>query len=146
MKKIVIITLALILLNVSILAHEKEMHQYITREAFDLLKMSFPSGFTGLDEIEDFLGYDEAEDEWGSSIGQEFIVAGAWMEDRYDIVHHYGCYEIPNYNDIPPWVEELLFGNNEYNNSSHSTITHFWDSDNGENAHTYLTDTIYGEL
>jgi hypothetical protein len=55
MKKIIIMTLALMLFNFTVYAHVQEMHQYITREAFDLLKMSFPTGFTGLDEMEDFV-------------------------------------------------------------------------------------------
>ncbi len=141
-----IVLLTLICINVY--AHKQELHQHITREAFQLLKFSFPEGFSGLDDIEDFLGYDETtEDGYCPSIGREFIVAGAWMEDVYDIVYHYGCYDIPNYNDTPPWVEGLLFGNNEDNRKAHSTITHFWNSDNGENAQTYLTDTIHlGEL
>lgn len=143
-------SLTLIFLLVSFIflySHEKEMHQHITREAFQLLKLSFPVGFTGLDEMETYLGYDETtEDGYCPSIGREFIVAGAWMEDEYDIVHHYGCYEIPNYNDIPSWVEALLFGDNNKNRKAHSTITHFWNADNGENASIHLTDTIYGDL
>ncbi len=148
MKKIIIITLTLTLINVSVFAHEKEMHQYITREAFDLLKMSFPWGFTGLDEMEAFVGYDQTynPDNPNVSIGYEYLVSGAWMEDRYDIVYHYGCFDSPNYNNLPPWVEDFFLGTHEKNRKAHTTISHFWDADNGEETSTYLTDTVSGDL
>ena len=150
MKKIVIITLALILLNVSVFAHKQEMHQYITREAFDLLKMSFPIGFTGLDEMENYLGYDESTNSSLAikSIGDFKIVAGAWMEDEWDVVYHYGTPDLPDYQGIPPWLQNTIWPvvgifDGDARRKAHSTITHFWNADNGgENATTYLTDIV----
>ncbi|NQV19611.1 MAG: hypothetical protein HQ534_13860, partial [Armatimonadetes bacterium] len=149
MKKILIITLTLILINVEVFAHKQDMHQHITREAFELLRMSFPVNFTGLDEMESYIGTDETSIPGAVSVvvGHGLVVSGVWIEDEYDIVEHYGIYEIPNYNNTPPWVEDLLFGDHDANRAAHTTITHFWDADNGEETSTYLTDTIYwGEL
>ena len=149
MKKILIITLTLILINVKVFAHKQDMHQHITREAFELLRMSFPVNFTGLDEMESYIGTNETSIPGAVSVvvGHGLVVSGVWIEDEYDIVEHYGIYEIPNYNNTPPWVEDLLFGDHDANRAAHTTITHFWDADNGEETSTYLTDTIYwGEL
>ncbi|MCD6330237.1 MAG: hypothetical protein J7M10_07840, partial [Candidatus Cloacimonetes bacterium] len=149
MKKLYCIKIFLVILlmtSVKVFAHKQELHQHITREAFNLLQMSFPEG---LDEMEYFVGTDENSSGYPVlSWGDCRIVAGAWTEDEYDMVYHYGTWRRPNYNDVPPWVEDLLFGfqDPEDNRAAHTTITHFWDADNGEDAQTHLTDTIHGAL
>ncbi len=144
--KTVIIILLMLYSYFLLLGHQQEMHQHITRESFQLLKYSFPQGFTGLDEMEAYLGSEETENQEEdavlfNSVGALKIVAGSWFEDEYDMVYHYGTYRIPDYNETPPWFEELLF-TEEYNRSAHTTITHFWDADEGENASTHLEYTI----
>jgi len=135
---------------ISLQGHQQEMHQHITREAFRLLEKSFPDNFNGLDEMANYLGMGDNENLIDPvlyhSIGALKIVAGAWFADEYDIVYHYGSFLVPDYNNVPPWLEELIFSN-DYNTAAHTTVSHFWNADQGENSHTYLDDTIvYGEL
>ena len=149
--KTLMISLLMLYSYLFLLGHQQEMHQHITRESFQLLKYSFPENFNGLDEMEEYLGYSEVENTQEdavifNSVGALKIVAGSWFEDEYDMVYHYGTYRVPNYNNVPPWFEELIFSE-DFNRAAHSTITHFWDADQGENASTHLEDTIeYGEF
>jgi hypothetical protein len=137
MKRLSIIILVLLIFS-PVFSHKQEMHQHITREAFSLLKMSFPDDFVGLDEMDSFLGYDETihPDRVNKSIGEGYIVAGSWMEDEYDIVYHYGIFDVPDYSSfpLPSWAEYLIFGDNDNNRLSHTSINHFWTGDNGENS------------
>ncbi|KQC06294.1 MAG: hypothetical protein APR54_01875 [Candidatus Cloacimonas sp. SDB] len=147
--KTLIIILLMFYANFLLLGHQQEMHQHITRESFQLLKYSFPEGFTGLNEMEYYLGTAEnvntAEDPvFFNSLGALKIVAGSWFEDEYDMVYHYGTYRVPNYNNVPPWLEELIFSD-QFNHDAHTTISHFWDADAGELASTHLYDTIQYE-
>lgn len=106
-------------------SYTKEVHQHITREAFNLLRLRLGDDCASLNEMEDYLGYDETNQDTGCpGIGDAKIVAGAYMEDEYDIVYHYGWAEKPNYENTPLLVENSLIcwlGNN----TLHRTITHF---------------------
>lgn len=151
MQKIHLIILILLLVFTGLSAHKQLMHQHITREAFELLKMSFPANFTGFNEMEEFLGHDETDETSFNpnlfySIGERKIVAGAWYEDEFDNVYHYGLLRTPNYNDLPGWVEDMVIGGLDSNIDMHSTITHFWNVDGGEGCSTYLDDTINGDV
>lgn len=149
--KTIMISLLMLFSYMFLLGHQQEMHQHITRESFQLLKYSFPEDFSGLDEMEAYLGYSETDNTQEdavlfNSVGALKLVAGSWFEDEYDMVYHYGTYRVPNYNNVPPWFEELIFSD-EYNQAAHTTITHFWNADQGEEASTHLEDTIeYGEF
>lgn len=126
----------------TIIAHDQAMHQYLTREAFNLLKMSFPGQ---LSEMSSYIGTNE-EDNTDNvrSFGSFKIVSGAWIEDEYDIVYHYGIGADPVYNQSVPvnLLMELydIFDEDEVRRAAHTCITHFWNADNGENASTFLND------
>jgi len=124
----------------SLNAHQQEMHQYITREAFYLLKKSFPNK---LGEMESFLGNDETSGN-GSlyTFGAFKIVSGAWIEDEYDIVYHYGIGNSPNYNQTLPinFIIDIFGSERE----AHTSITHFWDADGGPDKKSFLHDEADG--
>ena len=121
----------------NILAHQQSVHQYITKEAFKLLKKSYP---TQLSEMESYLGNSEiwSGNSADGSFGALKIVSGAWLEDEYDVVYGYGITKQPNYNQSLP-VNTLIsiFGSLK---EAHRSITHFWNADNGEGAPTDLND------
>ena len=137
------IVFLLIMSNSILLAHDGPHHQYIVREAFKLLKKSYP---TQLNDMENYIGNNEI---WsGSSADGSFgalkIVSGVCLEDEYDVVYGYGILKKPQYHQTIPlsilvevyddWTE------NDISRKAYTTITHFWDADNGENAPTTLSD------
>ena len=148
MKKKSIILLLLLLFCLTLFAHKQDMHQHITREAFSLLKRSFPTGFTGLDEMEQHLGYDEVNNTSLDflSIGDFKIVAGAWNEDEYDIVHHYGIPRSPDYFDDGQNALINLFVSADDNRKMHTSVSHFWNANSGENSYVTLSDEILHPL
>jgi len=143
MKKIALILVSCCMF-VCLYSHKQGVHQYITREAFNLLRLSLGQDCEALDEMETtYLGFDQTNSNaLVPSLGEPFIVSGAHMEDEFDIVYHYGSFTIPNYENVPPWAENFLYGSVVNNRNSHRTITHFWDADSGPNAQTHLSDTI----
>ncbi|MBN1948209.1 MAG: right-handed parallel beta-helix repeat-containing protein [Candidatus Cloacimonetes bacterium] len=139
----------LVCLSTNVFCHKQEIHQHVTREAFQLLKMAFPPDFTGLDEMENRLGFSESENSGLSfkSIGDFKIVAGAWMEDEWDVVYHYGTPDLPNYEGLTQIQQDIIWPflgivNSDFRREAHATITHFWDADNGEEATTHLGDIL----
>lgn len=121
------------------LAHKKEMHQYLTREAFKLLEKSFPGqlGFT------DYVGTTEVyQTDWSKSWGSGFLVTGAWLEDVTDVVYHYGIGSQPTYNQTLPMNEILAaFGSTQ---EAYTSITHYWDADGGTTSNVFLNDKVNG--
>ncbi|HNW99742.1 MAG TPA: FlgD immunoglobulin-like domain containing protein [Candidatus Cloacimonadota bacterium] len=158
MKRILLLIIIMSLAIMNLYAHMQWVHQRITHEAFDLLKLSYPSSYHGLDEMESYLGTDETYDQhWndspnssyaGPKLGDSKITSGSWVEDEFDIVYHYGYPKMPDYGPIDQIAYDLLdLTNLVNNNKTHRTITHFWDADNGgEIASTHLTDTISGDI
>ena len=133
---LIVIILTMISLS-NLIAHDQVTHQHITREAFKLLKKSFP---TELSDMEEYIG---TSDVWsGSSADGSFgalkIVSGAYLEDEYDVVYGYGLTQQPDYNQVIPTNTLIsMFGSLR---EAHTSITHFWNADNGENASTFLND------
>jgi hypothetical protein len=128
--------------SIEVKAHKQWMHQYITREAFTLLEKSFPGQ---LQEMSQYVGNNETISEewyWSKSVGAGKIVSGAWIEDEYDVVFHYGLYtKRPNFEqDIPDWILDIL---DRDNRKAYTSITHFWNADH-YNPHndTFLHDTV----
>lgn len=142
MKKSALVILG-ICLCACLFSHQQRVHQYLTREAFSLLRLALGQECVSLDEMESYLGFDETNLNGGCpGIGDGKIVSGAYMEDEYDIVYHYGWHLIPNYTNTPPWIEDLVHNSLSDNNNSHRTITHFWDADSGIEATTHLSDEM----
>jgi len=113
-------------------AHQTETHQHITREAFKLLKMSFPGA---LAEMESYAGTNEKENPLDKSWGSLKIVSGTWIEDAYDVVYHYGIGNEPDF-------EQFFIPDVFDDRKAFTTITHFWDGDGGPDKRTKLSDWV----
>ena len=116
-------------------AHKKEVHQYITREAFKLLQKSLPNATS---EMATYIGTNEVWNNPGvadGSFGALKIVSGAYIEDEYDVVYHYGLSNSPSIVNFPPWLEDAINKREFF-----SSITHFWNADGGQNSVTNLDD------
>ncbi|MBO8152980.1 MAG: T9SS type A sorting domain-containing protein, partial [Candidatus Marinimicrobia bacterium] len=107
-----------------------------------LLQKSFPGQ---LAEMSSYIGTNEV---WSGgsadgSFGALRIVSGAWLEDEYDVVYHYGIGERPEFNQaIPEWYFQAggpFFPQRE----AFTTITHFWDADGGPEKKTHLSDDLW---
>lgn len=121
------IVFSIIITCFNLFAHDQGMHQYITRQAFLLLQKSFPSQ---LSDMENYIGNNEVWSGSGSdgSFGALRIVSGAWLEDEYDVVYHYGLIRHPNYNQSIP-IETLMemydeFDEEEVVRKAYTSITH----------------------
>jgi hypothetical protein len=138
MKKLIL--LILLICSPVFFPHGQTMHQYIVREAFKLLIKSYP--ILANSEMATYIGFNETSNSIDKSWGAGKIVSGAWIEDEYDIVYHYGIGNIPNFNQ---WTSNLyanLF--NGGNREAFTSITHFWDADGGLNKTTDLSDNASG--
>jgi hypothetical protein len=142
-KRLVVLLLGLIVAP-AIYAHDQTVHMHMTRDAFALLCKSFPGLATS--EMTSFIGTNES---WsGGSKDGSFaalkIVSGSFVEDEYDPVYGYGLTRAPTYNqDFPVGYILQAFASPR---AAYTTITHFWDADNGEYAATPQSDwaTILG--
>jgi hypothetical protein len=85
-------------------AHEPEVHQYIVREAWKLLKYQIPQ--MSSTDINNWVGTDETEYLYK-------IVSGAWNEDQQDIIY-------------------MNCGWNFITGCVMTTVNHFWSADAGD--------------
>jgi hypothetical protein len=122
-------------------SHTQELHRHSTREAFKLLRMSFPGT---LGEMESYVGTTETVDPTGldKSWGALTIVSGSWIEDEYDVVYYYGTGRRPDFEqDIPDFFYDVA-GAFYDERKAFTSVTHFWDADGGPDRKTFLSDTI----
>jgi hypothetical protein len=117
-------------------SYPQSIHQHITREAFKLLQYSFP---TQLSEMAGYIGASETSSSATSDLtwGDGKIVSGAWIEDEYDVVYHYGIGSLPNLDQTLQNALTNVFGDQR---KTYTFITHFWDADAGRTAHTQMSD------
>jgi hypothetical protein len=123
-------------------AHQQPLHQHIVREAFKLLLKSHPELQNS--EMAQYIGNSETNttglfNSWEDGT----VAAGAWIEDEYDIVYHYGYYNVPNFNQtLTPGLADIFSNIRD----SYTSITHFWRADGGLNQPTDLSDyaTVLG--
>jgi hypothetical protein len=127
MKKIFYLLIFVILFS-TIFAHKQHTHQYITIEAYKLLERTlmkrFPAIYNNLGAFEQNIGT--------APWLEGKIVTGAWREDNEDVVYLYSMANTPSgmlTNLLSQWVE-LFNDNNEW----FSSVTHFWDPDQGDLA------------
>jgi hypothetical protein len=108
---VLILATALTLVGSQAYAHRQHIHQYLSREAYLLLRtadstiLELPEHIGGLDQ---FYAADSA---WQ----RPFVTTGAWREDEEDVVFGYDVYPSP-----------------VINNYALVSITHFWDADQGD--------------
>lgn len=132
-------------------AHSKGTHQYITKEAYKLLKLNL--GYD-IPILRDHLDTDLAANE-GGPYQLPYITRGAWREDVEDPVYNYFLGNPPEiYGDYFGHITlegELLnsiLGSFNPLDDPWISITHFWDPDNGDlqDSHIHarsLTDDFY---
>ena len=139
-----IIVLIILLLPTITICHEQNMHQYITREAWKLLIKSYPQLQNS--EIANYIGFSETNSNQNlKSMGDGKIVSGAWIEDEYDILYHFGIGRVPTFNqEVTPFLYSLFLETPEDRRAAFTSITHFWDADGGPNAGVGLSDYASG--
>lgn len=144
MKKKFILLMLVILFSNTIYSHDQLVHQHIVRQAWQLLVLSYPE--LANSEMAQYIGTNEtsngsSELSWGASK----VVSGAWLEDEYDVVYHYGIAEIPNFNQtLTPELVQIFVMNAETKRAAFSSISHFWNADGGANSETVLSDYASG--
>ncbi len=117
--------------------HQQSVHQYITREAFKLLCRSYPQ--LANSEMASYVGTTETNLSSGDkSWGDGKIVSGAWIEDEYDVVYHYGIGNTPAFHEWAVGPFDELFGGDP--RLAFTSITHFWDADAGATSSVTLHD------
>ena len=96
----------------SLYAHSQKVHQYIAKEAYQLLVDQL--GFK-IQYMDNHIGGTESFYTGDYPWQKSFITTGAWREDEEDVVYNYDVYQ-----GIPGVNYALV------------SITHFWDADDGD--------------
>lgn len=128
MKKysILLYVLTVFFANFNLNAHSEWVHQYIVNEAYKYLEreLSNASTYSPINDAElyDYFGEDyfygkTPENHWSkyyhnNQTPNNSIMRGAWVEDNYDIVF--------GYNNKVDWITP--------------SVSHFWDSDDGDDT------------
>lgn len=111
MNKMLLISLLGILLNIDAFSHDQTTHQYIVREAYNLLKKDV--GVVPI--LNEYIGTTQGRNSsnpWNSA----YVVAGAFDEDARDVVYHHG--DINN---------QTILQNGLWNaDMGLTTLSHFW--------------------
>jgi len=127
---VAILTTLVLMFSSTLFPHQQSIHQYITREAFQLLIRSHPQ--LASSEMATYVGNNQTSTPYDRSWGAGKIVSGAWIEDEYDIVYHYGIGRNPTFNQWTANAYYSLFSGGA--REAFTSITHFWDADNGDNS------------
>jgi hypothetical protein len=91
MKKIIIFIVMLIL-NYQAEAHRQHVHQYITMEAYKLLKMQLSCDVRIMkDRIGDWTNFYVGDRPWQRG----YITTGAWRKDEEDVGYGYSRHNKP---------------------------------------------------
>ena len=131
MKRILLIML---FLSNFVLAHKQHVHQYISMEAYILLKMSLGNDVRTLkDRLGDWSSYYVGDRPWQRG----FITTGPWREDMENVVYGYSNNHLPS-GATGGFFTALLNAMNN-NNEYYSSVTHFWFADDGDNTNTTMT-------
>ncbi|HSR17838.1 MAG TPA: hypothetical protein VLM39_07070, partial [Ignavibacteriaceae bacterium] len=92
--------------------HKQHVHQYIVKEAYELLKIHFGE----IKVFEEHIGGTEPFFAGDYAWQRGFVTTGAWREDEEDVVFNYDLLYLPI-----PGINFVLV-----------SITHFWDADEGD--------------
>lgn len=131
MKRILLIIL---FLSNFVFAHKQHVHQYISKEAYTLLKNQLGYDIRVMkDRIGGLDSYYVGPGPW--QLG--YITTGAWREDIEDVVYGYSNNHIPD-GATSQFFQSLIKAINN-NNEYYSSITHFWYADDGDNVRTTMT-------
>lgn len=131
MKRVLLIIL---FLSNFIFPHKQHVHQYISKEAYTLLKNRLGYDIRVMkDRIGGLDAYYVGPGPW--QLG--YITTGAWREDIEDVVYGYSNNHIPD-GATSQFFQSLIKAINN-NNEYYSSITHFWYADDGDNVRTTMT-------
>ncbi len=136
MKRIVLLIVIELLMIRSAFAHQQHAHVEITKEAYQLLKIylgqDIPDMFTRLGDFPIGPG------PWQSGL----ITNGAWREDEEDVVYHYSMENPPTLTGILPSfisAAQIYSAINNFEGPDYfSSVSHFWEADNGDNTSTTM--------
>ena len=132
MKKIILVlSINLFCISSNILSHNQHAHQYITKEAYRLLmktlNVQYPAITNNLGIFEGSIGTGP----W--SEGK--IQTGAWREDIEDVVYKFSMNNPPTMTGFAGAIGDAfssIIKDLNNNNEFYSSVTHFWDADNGD--------------
>ncbi len=104
---------AVALFPAQIHAHQQHVHQYIVKEAYQLLRQTYGYDFPRMtDHVGDLTPFYAGDSAWQ----RPYLTTGAWREDVEDVVFNYSSIWVPGIG----------------NNYALTSITHFWDADDGD--------------
>lgn len=131
MKKIFFL---IVFISNLIFAYKQHVHQYISVQAYNLLKYQLGYDIRVLkDRIGGLDSYYVGPGPW--QLG--YVTTGAWREDMEDVVYGYSNYHLPQ-GASGEFFTSLLKAMND-NNEYYSSITHFWYADDGDLQNTTMT-------
>jgi len=115
--------------------HLETIHQYITREAFTLLKNQSGAGIPFITTIESHLGYNQKRNR---PFIDSWVVAGNYDADHHDAIHLYNRNNAP---DFQPFTGLGGFAGLFADEDPWVSITHFWIADKGDYEKTVIEGT-----
>jgi len=133
MKRKILLLLTFVLLSSAAnLAHNQYVHQYITSQAYFLLKKSLNVDIT---EMLAHLENGPVGPPWSNGT----LLAGAWREDEEDIVYGYSKINPPTLTGITGSVYDFTTAFGGLNPDGFVSSTHFWYADDGDALKTTMT-------
>ncbi len=132
------ITIFLVIINCVLYSHEERVHQYITNEAFKLLKNRFQNYIPFLSTLENHMGNTGDLTDWPikNLLFQESkVVAANYDEDHWDAMLMRSQSFPPN---VVPGVGTVLAAFSS--TDPFTSVTHFWRADDGD----AVDHTLYG--
>lgn len=132
MKKILLIVLFFSSITS---AHRQHVHQYITIEAYNLLKLQLSYDIT---KLYSKLGGSSSWHVGDYAWQRGFITTGAWREDEEDVVYGYSKISPPTLTGIAGslYYFTVVFGG--LTPDAFVSSTHFWYADDGDNIATTM--------
>ncbi len=132
MKKLIIL---LLLFSSFIYAHRHHAHQYITIEAYNLLKL-----YVGCDipTLQSRLGGTSSFYIGDRPWQRGYIITGAWREDEEDIVYGYSKSNPPTLTGIVGLIYSFIAIFGGITPDGFVSSTHFWYADDGDELSTTM--------
>ncbi|MFA3782040.1 hypothetical protein ABRY23_03130 [Melioribacteraceae bacterium 4301-Me] len=138
MKKVSIIVLVFIMANI-VFAHRQHVHQYISVQAYKLLKMQLGGD---LRIMKDKIGGLDSYYAGSGPFQLGFITTGAWREDEEDVVYGYSKSNPPTLTSFSGSVYDFIAAFGGLSPDGFVSSTHFWYADEGDNLQTTMRANI----
>ena len=115
--------------------HEQHVHQYITMEAYKLLKMQLGYDIRSMkDRVGDWTSFYFGERAWQRG----YITTGAYREDEDDVVYGYSKSNPPTLTGITGSVYDFITIFGGLRPDGFVSSTHFWYADDSDNINTTM--------